>query len=147
MALRYPMRVYILALGLLLVGCATPAKDAPAPIKTGLAAKTLTPGECGLYVWTADTAKTFILFAAQSRVTYLENGIEVFLTEKNAIEPPPSSRKFMDENGRALSLTMLSPEQIDEGTRYKSGRLTSLADDGWEKVVPVVGFYACQPEI
>jgi hypothetical protein len=141
------MRLYILALGLLLASCATTAKDAPLPMATGLSEKTLAAGECGLYVWTADSAKTFMLFAAQSRVTYLKNGIEVSLTEKNPTIPPSSSRKFMDENGQALSLTLLSPQQIDEGTRYKSGRMTSLSDDGWEKVVPVVGFYACQPEI
>ena len=147
MALRWPMRLYTLALGLLLASCATPAKDAPAPARAGLSAKALAPGECGLYVWTADIAKTFTLFAAQSGVTYLKGGIEVSLTEKNPTEPPSSSRKFMDEDGQALSLTLLSPQQIEEGTRYKSGRLTSLSDDGWERVVPVVGFYACQPDI
>ena len=139
------MRFYILALGLLLAGCATTSKDAPAPVKTGISAKTLSAGECGLYVWTADAAKTFTLFAAPSGVTYLKGGDEITLTEKNPTTPPASSREFMDENGKALSLTLLSPQQIDEGTRYKSGRLTSVSDDGWEKVVPVVGFYACQP--
>ena len=151
MALGSLMRHYILALGLLLASCATTATDVPvpepSPVTAGISAKTLAPGECGLYVWTADAAKTFTLFAAGSRVTYLRGGTEVLLTEKNSTEPPASSRKFLDDNGKALSLTLLSPQQIDEGTRYKSGRLISLDDDGWEKIVPVVGFYACQPEI
>lgn len=141
------MRRYILAFGLLLASCATTSKEGPVPTVEGLSSKVLAAGECGLYVWTADAAKTFTLFAARSGITYLEDGKEVSLTEKNPIEPPASSRKFMDNNGKALTLTLLSPQQIDEGTRYKSGRLISLSDDGWEKIVPVVGFYACQSEI
>lgn len=161
MALSYLMRLFILALGLLLASCATAPKDNPAPasepnessevsfgpLTPGLAAKTLAPGECGLYVWTADAAKTFTLFAKDSRVIYLSGGKELLLTEKNPTVPPANSREFRDENGKALFLTLLSPQQIEEGTRYKSGRLVSLDADGWEKIVPIVGFYACQPDI
>ncbi|MEP3889967.1 MAG: hypothetical protein ABJN69_05835 [Hellea sp.] len=151
------MRLFILALGLVLASCATAPKDKPAPapeadgsfglLTSGLAEKTLAPGECGLYVWTADAAKTFTLFAKESQITYLSGGKEVLLTEKNPTVPPARSREFRDENGKSLSLTLLSPQQIEEGTRYKSGRLISLDADGWEKIVPIVGFYACQPDI
>lgn len=147
MALELPMRLYIIALGLLLASCATTPKEASIPQTQGLAPNSLAAGECGLYVWTADAAKTFMLFAAPSRITYLDQGTEILLTEKNPTQPPARNRKFMDANGKAVSLTLLSPQQIDEGTRYKSGRLTTLSDDGWEKVVPVVGFYACQPDL
>ena len=161
MALSYLMRLFILALGVLLASCATAPKDNPAPASSsdessdpffgpltlGHAAKTLAPGECGLYVWTADAAKTFTLFAKSSRVIYLSGGKEILLTEKNPTVPPANNREFRDENGKVLSLTLLSPQQIEDGTRYKSGRLISLDADGWEKIVPIVGFYACQPDI
>jgi len=146
MALRWIMRLYLLALGLILAGCATTAKDA-APQATGLSSKTLAAGECGLYVWTADAAKTFTLFAAPSEVSYMKEGSTIALTEKNSVTPLASSREFMDAEGKTLSLTLLSPQEIDGGIRYKAGRLTSLSEDGWEKVVPVVGLYACQPLI
>lgn len=140
------MRFVILALGLVFAGCATTAKDEP-KTPTGLSTKTLAAGECGLYVWTADAAKTFTLFVSPSGITYSNGVSKMSLTEKNPTSPPASSREFMDANGKAMTLTLLSSQEIDGGTRYKAGRLTSLADDGWEKVVPVVGLYACQPEI
>ena len=146
MALRLPMRIYILAIGFLLVGCATTVTDKQkAPI--GLSTKTLAAGECGLYVWAADSLKTFTLFAGPTNSVYLNSGTERSLTEINPVTPPETNRKFMDEAGKALNLTLLSPEQIEGGTRYKAGRLTSLSDDGWETVIPVVGLYACQPLI
>lgn len=145
MALRLDMRLYVLALGLLLAGCAT-TSDAPS-VKTGISGKTLAAGECGLYVWTANRAKTFTLFAGPMGVSYLQDKTEILLQEKNPTTPPAVARKFADENGNEINLTLLSPEDIEGGTRYKAGRLTSLADDGWEKVVPIVGLYACQPII
>jgi len=140
------MRFYILALGLILVGCATTAKDEP-KTDPALSAKTLAAGECGLYVWTADEAKTFTLFAGASDISYLKAGKAIKLLEKNPTTPPAQARKFVDDNGKAIMLTLLSPEQIDGATRYKAGRLTSLSEDGWETVIPVVGLYACQPLI
>lgn len=140
------MRTFFFILGLVLSGCATTANDDTKNI-TSLSGKTLASGECGLYVWTADTAKTFTLFATPTELSYLQGRKTIILTEKNPTIPPATSREFMDPEGNNLSLTLLSPEDIDGGTRYKSGRLTSLSEDGWEKVVPVVGLYACQPPI
>lgn len=140
------MRIFLLALGLILAGCATTVKD-ETNNTADVSSKTLAAGECGLYVWTADAAKTFTLFAAPTELSYLQDDKTVTLTEKNSTNPPASNRKFIDPEGKSLNLTMLSPEEIDGGIRYKAGRLTSLSEDGWEKVVPVVGLYACQPPI
>lgn len=138
------MRIYATALSLLLMGCVTAPTDKTRSLQ-GLSSKTLAAGECGLYVWTANAAKTFTLFAAPNEVSYLKGGKTVMLTETNPITPPKTDREFIDEAGQLLSLTLLSPENIEGGTRYKAGRLTSLSEDGWEKVVPIVGLYACQP--
>ena len=138
------MRIFFLALSLVLAGCATTPQDNtenPAVIS----GKTLAPGECGLYVWTADTTKTFTLFAAPYEISYLKKGEMVSLTEKSPTSPPASVRKFIDSEGKSLTLTLLSPQEIDGGIRYKAGRLMSLSEDGWEKVVPIVGLYVCQP--
>lgn len=140
------MRIFFLALGLVLAGCASTSKN-NTENTTAVYGKILAAGECGLYVWTADAAKTFILFATPTELSYLQGRKMIALTEKNPTIPPATSREFMDPEGNSLSLTLLSPEEIDGGTRYKSGRLTSLSEDGWEKVVPVVGLYACQPLI
>lgn len=140
------MRFVILALGLILAGCAATPKDAPITTP-GFSTKTLAAGECGLYVWTADAAKTFTLFASPYEITLLSGGQESRLTEKSPTTPPAMSREFVDEAGKRLSLTLLLPQEIEGGRRYRAGRLTSLAEDGWEKVVPIVGLYACQPPI
>lgn len=138
------MRILLLALGLVLASCATlTTNDKKEQIS--ISGKTLAAGECGLYVWTADAAKTFTLFAAPSEVSYLKGGKTIALTEKNSTVPPASTREFIDPEGKSLNLTLLAPQEIENGIRYKAGRLTSLSDDGWEKVVPIVGLYACQP--
>lgn len=140
------MRIFLLALGFVLASCATnPVDDIQS--KTAIANKTLVAGECGLYIWTADAAKSFTLFAAPSEIIYTRQGKMITLTEKNPTIPPATNRKFIDLEGKTLNLTLLSPEEIDGGIRYKAGRLTSLSEDGWEKVVPIVGLYACQPLI
>jgi len=138
------MRILLLALGIVLAGCAT-SVEAVKKDEASISGKTLEPGECGLYVWTADAAKTFTLFATPSELSYFRDGETISLTEKNPTRPPSSSREFFDPDGKSLALTLLSPQDIDGGRRFKAGRLTSLSDDGWEKVVPVVGLYACQP--
>lgn len=140
------MRIFALVLGLMLAGCAT-SPEKSAKNTTGIFGKTLAAGECGLYVWTADAAKTFTLFAAPSEVSYLKDGKTIALTEKSPTVPPASNREFMDPEGKSLNLTLLVPQEIEGGIRYKAGRLTSLSEDGWEKVVPIVGLYACQPPI
>lgn len=140
------MRIFLLVLSFVLAGCATTPQDNTENPKV-ISGKTLAPGECGLYVWTADTTKTFTLFAAPHEISYLKKGEMVRLTEKSPTSPPASVRNFTDAEGKSLTLTLLSPEEIDGGIRYKAGRLTSLSEDGWEKVMPIVGLYACQPLI
>ena len=140
------MRILLLALGLVLAGCATAPKNDTQNTKN-ISGKTLAAGECGLYVWTADAEKIFTLFAAPHEISYVKNDKTVALTEENPTIPPASSRKFIDPEGKSLTLTLLAPQEINGGTRYKAGRLTSVSEDGWEKVVPIVGLYACQPLI
>jgi hypothetical protein len=138
------MRNLLLVMGILLAGCATTSGNDAKPIAS-ISSKTLAAGECGLYVWTADAYKTFILFATPQEISYSQKDKTIALTEVNPKQPPLASREFKDPEGKDLSLTLLSPEEFDGGIRYKAGRLTSLSDEGWEKVVPVVGLYACQP--
>ncbi len=143
------MRFLLLMFVFMLSGCAALdiAKTALEAEPSGLSARTLLAGECGLFVWTADRAKTFTLFASEAEAALYKEGTEHGLTEKNPALPPAASREFIDVSGAAYTLTLLSPQKIDGGTRYKTGRLVSLDDEGWERVIPIVGLYACQPRI
>lgn len=149
------MRHLVLSLCLVSTGLAACATKAPKPVKPtpsspssempGLDARKLSPGECGLFVWTADAAKTFTLFAGDTQIAVNKDGEEVILTEKNPTDPPALSREFMDADENLYRLTLLAPNPIEGGTRYGAGRLMSLDEEGWEKVVPVIGLTACQP--
>ncbi len=143
------MRYFLLISICLLSGCAALdiAKTAPEAKPSGLSARTLSAGDCGLFVWAADRAKTFTLFASESEAALYKEGTEIGLTEENPALPSATSREFMDASGAAYTLTLLSPQEIEGGTRYKTGRLVSLDDEGWERVIPIVGLYACQPRI
>jgi len=143
------MRYLVLSLCLVLAACVTPGPK-PEPVatseKAGLSARNLAAGECGLFIWTADAAKTFTLFAGNAQIALLKKGEEIVLTEKSPTTPPSLSREFVDVDGTKYNLTLLSPQQIEGGARYGSGRLVYLDDEGWEKIVPIVGLYGCQPE-
>jgi len=143
------MRHLFLICGFMLGGCATletiTPTDEVSPAKTSV--PTLSAGECGLFIWTADADKTFILFASKTDTALYKNGEKQGLTEKNPALEFKTDREFIDTAGKAYNLTLLSPQDIDGGTRYKAGRLTTLDAEGWERVMPIVGLYACQPLI
>ena len=46
-------------------------------------------------------------------------------------------------DGGALKVALSNPEDVENGTRYKSGAITQTGPDGWEKVMPVFGVSAC----
>jgi len=138
------MRFLFIILTIWLTGCAnieTPAKSQSEP--TGLTPRTLLPGDCGLFVWKADSAKTFILFADQNTAALYRYGTEMSLTPI-ANTGSPNDRMFVDSNGQNLTLSLLSPQSIEGSTRYKSGRLSSRDSNGWDTVIPVVGLFTCR---
>ncbi|NNE58599.1 MAG: hypothetical protein HKN36_10865 [Hellea sp.] len=115
-----------------------------------LAARELSPGECGLFVFTADDERRFILFSQASNseaswwtetgeVKVRRTGTDGFVTYGQA-----PGQNFELPNGGVLKLVLGDPQEIDRGTRYKAGRITSADADGWEKIMPVIGAAGCQ---
>ncbi len=149
MALGLDMRIIlpIISLGLciFLSACATldsrPPEDEQ---RIGLSPRNLSAGECGLFVWKADQSKTFILFADQDKAILYRDGVEVDLGIASGVLNQ-NERKFVDQNGELLSLSLLDAQEIENSTRYKAGRLISTTEQGWEQVTPVVGLFTCQP--
>jgi len=149
MALRGTMRHLLLISVFLLSGCATldKIKESDTPPTPESSVPTLAAGECGLFIWTADADKIFTLFSSETDTALYKNGEKRGLTEKNPSLSFKTDRQFMDASGAAYNLTLLSPQDIEGGIRYKAGRLVTLDDEGWERVTPIVGLYACQPLI
>ena len=111
MALRCRMRLIFIIFVFFLSGCATLTKPEPKSTLSeiadkALSANALSAGECGLYVWKADAAKTFLLFAGPTGVSYMKDGQEMSLTEQNPVVPPQRERIFMDTSGQSLNLTL-----------------------------------------
>ena len=130
---------------LMLTGCATlDAADEPQAERNGLTPRKLSSGDCGLFVWKADQAKTFILYDDANSAVFYQNGVETVITsiEQNDI---PTQRSYIDANGQSTFLALREAQSFQESTRYKSGHITSLDANGWETVTPIVGLFSCQP--
>ncbi len=137
-----------------LAGCNTVPDEAKSELlseKTDrLAARDLAPGECALFVWTADSAKRFILFskAADPTAVWWTKDGDMILNRISSTgfstygEPPVQT--FSMSDGGTLKLTLAEAEDITGGTRYKSGAITLSDPQGWEKFMPVIGLAGCQ---
>lgn len=133
------MRALALA-ALLLAGCASAPEPAGPTERAGLSARQLAPGECGLFVWRVDAAKTFTLFAS-ARESVLWDGAE----RRAASSDPLATEQAIRAGDRDWRLSLGGERAFEGGTRYTSGTLRT-SDDGWERVIPVVGLSTCAAE-
>lgn len=143
----------------LFAGCASVANSGKtqtsnaAKLDDRLAPRNLNNGECGIFVWTADIAKRFIFFSQADKPTaswWSKDG-EIEITRRasdgiSAFDQLPAQNFDIPSGGR-LKVTLFDPEDVDNGTRYKSGAITQTTIDGWEKVVPVIGMSACNLKV
>ncbi len=132
-------------------GCVSvPAAEPLRQVTDALSPRVLALGDCGLFVWEAAPSRRFILFSQASSGTaevLLEHQETAFHinTQTGAIaDGQYPSQELEDGTGRVLALDLSNPQRINGGTRFRQGKLTGLAQDGWEWVVPVVGLSACQ---
>lgn len=130
-------------------GIADPVAAPPQKV-TSLPAQSLAPGDCGLFIWTANNERRFILFSqsqTQKGVWYSRGDIHMLTVKNEAGEPaneqfPETS--YMTLAGTKLSISLAQRETITDGTRFKSGTLKVFDPEAWERVMPVVGLSACQ---
>ncbi len=136
-----------------LSACATLTPTAPTVSNPGdgLSARVLAKGECGLFVWTADSQKRFILFAQSQAMQAYWHGPdgEISLPIKSQ-DGVPTQSQFPQQNYGELTLDLKRPQAIDNGTRYRAGTLTQASvtqdtTDKWTRVIPVVGLSTCAP--
>lgn len=140
---------------LLLSACASIAETKPGePFKTQAAIEAdhlkpvnLLTGECGLFIWTADDARRFILFHSETTKAgrWLHDGEEVALRILSTSVSQAGAFTYETATGLRLDLTLTRREAIDGGVRYKSGTISHKSDEAWERVEPVVGLQTCQP--
>lgn len=153
MAIRY---LISLVSALSLVACGTTATDFKSKTKNSISAnqdrlapRDLNAGECGIFVWTADNARRFVFFSQTDSSTaswWGESGeIEIARTSSDGLpafgQTPNQTYQLPD--GGELNLKLGDPEEVDNGTRYRTGAITQKAANGWDKVMPVSGIAAC----
>jgi len=151
MAIRH---AFIWAAAVALSACATTSGDKSSSTSTKahdrLAPRNLSVGECGIFVWTADRAKRFVLFsrADQADADWWDGNNEVTISRRSSegfsSYGQPPIQIFQMSDGGKLTMTLSDPEEINSGTRFKSGAIRLSGADGWEKVVPVIGLAGCQ---
>lgn len=148
------MRVISLAFMIGLAGCTTiTAPQPPAQVSTDrLSPVTLSAGECGLFVWTADADKRFILFSQASKKAGLwYDGASEHVLSIGSVGGLKASdqsplMQLEGQNGLSLDLKLGGAQKITDGTRFKTGLLKYKSAEDWEKVTPVVGLATCQSE-
>jgi hypothetical protein len=131
-----------LASALLLSACATTDSnryEGSTDSRPGLSAANLSDGECGLFVWRKDEAKTFLIFSsAKDARIYID---EEFTFPPNA--DPLAPEQSFTANDRDWTLRLSDPKPIQDGTRYDAGTLKTTTDGGWDLIVSGIGLTNC----
>ena len=116
-----------------------------------LSPQTLEKGECGLFVWTSDIEKRFVLFSQSQkpRAVWVSPSGEIELSVSKRSGVPKQgeypNQSFVTASADTLELNLLRPDPISNGTRYRTGTLTDKDGNGWSRVTPVVGLSVCKP--
>nr|WP_321361823.1 hypothetical protein [uncultured Hyphomonas sp.] len=155
------MNKLILLSGLAFLGaCASSGAPPEADVPTGastaatasLPAQTLEPGTCGLFLWTRDEPRHFVLFfgAGDTTAKAIMNGrqqtLRVDSQDGDVFGQFLTRMAFSAPDGDDITLTMTPGEQIEGGRRVPLARMIYDNEEGWEIITPLTGLTACQPE-
>ncbi len=150
------MRNYLKILsvaGFIMAGCATgpidQARSERAPGQ-GLPPQKLAPGQCGLFVWTADQPRYLLLFSDQlsGEARWYDQGVIDNLTigagAGERVFGQFTEQTYRTDDGRDLTLTLIDGEEMDLGMRFARATLKFSDAEGWSKVKPVSAIATCQ---
>ena len=130
-----------------------PAKALELLPKSALAAQTLSPGECGLFLWSQTDVSKFIFYSEALSGKALLSGVTepLALNQTGAggdIFGQFNTHTTYDNDAGYIVLMELEPgEELEGGQRVKSGLITAYDKEGWVTKLPVLGVWACQPDI
>ena len=144
-------------LGSLFVACASTqetkkaAKPEVQSSEAGLNAQTLSPGECGLFLWTTSAPRKFVFFSkagTDKALVYLGGeAVQMVLTgaDGDIFGQFMTDMHFDPGDGRESLNVFVEPGALlDQGQRTETARMTFTDAEGWETIVPVAGVRACQ---
>ena len=115
-----------------------------------LAARKLSKGSCGLFLWTKSSDRKLVFFSTPNGgASVVLGGAEVEL-ERSAVEGAEvlglyERQTFIRPNER-LQVTVGFERRpgMDRGVVVPQGSLRLVRPDGWEMILPVGGLVACE---
>jgi len=152
--MRFRITSFYAAVLLGLSACETAIpSQSPNSVITTKSADSLPPqelaiGDCGLFVWSAQS-RQFMLFAqGTERATWAKNGVQSSLfpmgddpiSDLNRQVP---AQKFVDASGQQFDLSFTKAAALGQAIRYSQGSWRYKDKDGWDSFTPVYGLSTC----
>jgi hypothetical protein len=118
----------------------------------GLAAQTLTPGRCGLFLWSKTERPVFILYATESpaqalvRIGGRDRKLSRKATSGESLLGHYEKQTFTaDKYSLDVDLTYVRDGKMVDGAMIERGVMRSRDAKGAVTVVPVGGMIGCKP--
>lgn len=118
----------------------------------GLAAQTLTPGRCGLFLWSKTERPVFILYATENPAQAL---VRISGHDKKLARKTTSGESLLghyekqtfaaDKYSLEVDLTYARDGKMTDGAMIERGVMRSRDAKGTVTVVPVGGMIGCKP--
>ncbi len=115
-----------------------------------LAPRILGSGDCGLFVFSVDTNPRLILFSDNvgNYGVWASGTGEAPLTITNTSGDPAMGQypdqSYRAASGQTLVLNLEVGGDIEQGVSFPAGTLKITDPEGWERVMPVSAWAACQ---
>ena len=138
-------------------GCGTVSKSTPSQdastasqnstANNSLTARNLERGECGLFVWSADQDRRFILFSQSQKSKAVwagpsgEDKLRITQKSGQVFQEQYTEQTFAPQN---LTLTLKNDESLIDSTRFKGGTLSQIQADGLERISPIAALSICR---
>ncbi len=116
------------------------------PVRTGLSPQKLSPGECGLFIWTANEARNFIGFETSNIAKLYLNEQSITVTREDDGELNDLERQYTLPGGASVPLSLEPGKDLKGGESF-SGQMINKTLEGWDRVTPIVALASCAPRI
>lgn len=150
------MKPYLLTFLLLISGCKTmpEKKSANTPVaatpQKGLAPQELAEGECGMFLWSATSPRTFAFFQKQNvnvasfyhrdrKITLRTSQVTAGLGDLAIFD-----FTYSGTAGENIRIKGNFAEDIEGGRRISNSRITVNDSENWQEIIPVSGVFACR---
>lgn len=120
------------------------------PPTKGLPAQVLSSGECGIFLWTISTPRTFVFFQKQgdNNARYYAQDTEITLqTTQNMAGIDDLEGLVIDYNApgfETINIKGKFSETLEGGRRISDATIKTKKSNAWEEIQPVSGVYVCR---